>query len=165
MAVRFSTMTYGTHQSFFLELYTDAAASKGYEAILGQRWFLGRFPDTWQSFNITFLELFPIVLAMRLWSCHMSNRRIVFVTDNAALVSVINQQTSKNQLVMTLNRDLVSTSLRFNIIFRARNIPRLHNTRADCLSRLQIARFKELSPQADDLPTVVPENLLPRSCR
>ena len=69
MAVRFSTMTYGTHQSFFLELYTDAAASKGYEAILGQRWFFGRFPDTWQSFNITFLELFPIVLAVRLWSC------------------------------------------------------------------------------------------------
>lgn len=149
--------------SSFLELYTDAAASKGYGAILGQRWFFGRFPHTWQSFNITFLELFPIVLAVRLWSCHMSNRCIVFVTDNAALVSVINQQTSKNQLVMTLIRDLVSTSLRFNIIFRARHIPGLHNTQADCLSRLQIARFKELSPQADDLPTVVPENLLPRS--
>ena len=92
----------------------------------------------------------------------MSNRCIVFVTDNAALVSVINQQTSKNQLVMTLIRDLVSTSLRFNITFRARHIPGLHNTQADCLSRLQIAGFKELSPQADDLPTEVPENLLPR---
>ena len=149
--------------SSFLELYTDAAGSKGYGAILGQRWFFGCFPDKWQSFNITFLELFPIVLAVRLWSCHMSNRYIVFVTDNAALVSIINQQTSKHKLVMTLIRDLVSTSLRFNIIFRARHIPGLNNTRADCLSRLQIARFKELSPQADDLPTVVPENLLPRS--
>ena len=93
--------------SSFLELYTDAAASKGYGAILGQRWFFGRFLDTWQSFNITFLELFPIILAVRLWSCHMSNRCIVFVTDNAALVSVINQQISKNQLVMTLICDLV----------------------------------------------------------
>ena len=148
---------------FFLELYTDAAGSKGYGAILGQRWFFGRFPDTWQSFNITFLELFPIVLAVRHWRCHMSNRCIVFVTDNAALVSIINQQTSKHKLVMTLIRDLVSTSLRFNIIFRARHIPGLNNTRADCLKCLQIARFKELSPQADDLPTVVPENLLPRS--
>ena len=105
----FSTMTYGTH---LLSLNTDVAASKGYGAILGQRWFFGRFPDTWQSFNITFLELFPIVLAVRLWSCHMSNRCIVFVTDNAALVSIINQQTSKHKLVMTLIRDLVSTSLR-----------------------------------------------------
>ena len=49
-----------------VELYTDAAGSKGYGAILGQHWFFGRFPDTWQSFNITFLELFPIVLAVRL---------------------------------------------------------------------------------------------------
>ena len=46
------------------------------------------------SFYITFLELFLIVLAARLRSCHMSNRCIMFVTDNAALVSVINQQTS-----------------------------------------------------------------------
>ena len=45
----------------------------------------------------------------------MSNRYIVFVTDNAALVSIINKQTSKHKLVMTLFRDLVSTSLRFNI--------------------------------------------------
>ena len=93
----------------------------------------------------------------------MSNRCIVFVTDNAALVSIINKQTSKHKLVMILIPDLVLTSLRYNIIFRARHIPGLNNTRADCLSRLQIARFKELSPQADDLPTVVPENLLPRS--
>ena len=149
--------------SSFIELYTDAAGSKGYVAILDQHWFFGPFPDTWQSFNITFLELFPIALVVRLWCRHMSNRCIVFVTDNAALVSIINKQTSKHKLVMILIRDLVLTSLRSNIIFRARHIPGLNNTRADCLSRLQIARFKELSPQAEDLPTVVPENLLPRS--
>ena len=131
----------------FLELYMDAAGSKGYGAILGQRWFFGRFPDTWQSFNITFLELFPIVLAVRLWSCHMSNRCIVFVTDNTTLVSIINQQTSKHKLVMTLIRDLVSTSLRFNIIFHARHIPGLNNTWADCVSRLQIDGSRSFLPK------------------
>ena len=50
----------------------------------------------------------------------MSNRCIVFVTDNAALVSVINQQTSKHKLIMILIRGLVLTSLRHHIIFRAR---------------------------------------------
>lgn len=145
--------------SSFIELYTDVAGSKGYGAILGQHWFFGPFPETWQSFNITFLELFLIALAACLWSRHMSNRCIVFVTDNAALVSIINQQTSKHKLVMILIRGLVLTSLHYNIIFRARHIPGLNNK---CLSRLQIARFKELSPKAEDLPTVVPENLLPR---
>jgi len=72
----------------------------------------------------------------------MSNRCIVFVTDNAALVSIINQQTSKHKLVMILIRDLVLTSLRNNIMSRARHIPGLNNTQADSLSRLQIARFR-----------------------
>ena len=90
-------------------------------------------------------------------------RPLVFVTDNAALVSIINQQTSKHKLVMILIRDLVLTTLTYNIIFRGRHISGLNNTRADCLSRFQIARFKELSPQADELPTIVPEILLPKS--
>ena len=63
----------------------------------------------------------------------MANRCIVFVTDNAALVSIINQQTSKHKLVMILIRDLVLTTLNYDIIFRARHIPGLNNTRADCL--------------------------------
>ena len=113
--------------------------------------------------NITFLELFPFALSVRIWGSQMANRCIVFVTDNAALVSIINQQTSKHKLVMILIRDLVLTALNYNIIFRARHIPGLNNTRADCLSRFQIARFKELSPQADELPTIVPEILLPKS--
>ena len=119
-----------------LELYTDAAGSKGYGAIFGPHWFFGSFTDQWQSFNITFLELFPIALSVRIWGSQMANRCIVFVTDNAALVSIINQQTSKHKLVMILIRDLVLTALNYNIIFRARHIPGLNNTRADCLSLL-----------------------------
>ena len=104
-----------------LELYTDAAGSKGYGAIFGPHWFFGSFTDQWQSFNITFLELFPIALPVRIWGSQMANRCIMFVTDNAALVSIINQQTSKHKLVMILIRDLVLTALNYNIIFRARH--------------------------------------------
>ena len=140
-----------------LELYTDAPGSKGYGAIFGPHWFFGSFTDQLQSFNITFLELFPIALSVLIWGSQMANRCIVFVTDNAALVSIINQQTSKHKLVMILIRDLVLTALNYIDILG------LNNTRADCLSRFQIARFKELSPQADELPTIVPEILLPKS--
>ena len=146
-----------------LELFTDAAGSKGYGAIFGTHWICGDFPPEWQSFNITFLELFPIVIAVHLWGSQMTNKCILFFTDNEALVSIINQQTCKHKLVMILIRDLVLTSLRYNILFRARHIPGLNNTRADYISRFQIDKFKKLSPGADELPTVVPENLLPKS--
>ena len=93
-----------------LELFSDAAGSKGYGAIFGKHWFFGAWPDTWKHLNITFLEFFPIVIALRIWGPLMADSCIIFRTDNTALVDIINQQTSKHKLVMTLVRDLVLTS-------------------------------------------------------
>lgn len=144
-----------------LTLYTDAAGSKGYGAIFGRHWFYGEWPDSWKSFNITLLECFPIAVALHIWGCHMKDRCVSLFTDNAALVDIINKQTSKHSLVMVLVRDLVLTSLRHNIIFRAHHVPGVDNTRADLISRFQILEFKKIFPEADLSPTQVPENLLP----
>ena len=119
-----------------LDLYTDAAASKGYGAIFGQHWFFGSFPEKWNGLNITVLELFPITIAVHIWGSEMANRCIVFHTDNAALVDIINKQTSRHKAVMILIRDLVLSCLRYNILFRAKHVPGLYNTRADYISRL-----------------------------
>ena len=146
-----------------LELYTDAAASKGYGAIFGKHWFYGPFPIAWHSLNISFLELFPITLAVHIWGATMANSCVLFFTDNAALVDIINKQTSKHKQVMILIRDLVLSCLKYNILFRASHVPGLQNSRADCISRLQVEKFKELSPEADEFPTAVPTMLLSRT--
>ena len=44
----------------------------------------------------------------------MANKCVVFYTDNAAIVDIINQHTSKHPLVMILVRNLVLTSLTYN---------------------------------------------------
>ena len=94
----------------------------------------------------------------------MTDTRVIIFSDNAAVVDIINNQTSKHQGIMVLLRDLVlSCFYRHNIFFRARHIPGLANTRADYISRSQVAKFKELSPEADELPTTVPENLMPKN--
>ena len=93
----------------------------------------------------------------------LANRCVAFYTDNAAIVDIINKQMSKHQLVMIFVRDMVLNSLKHNILFRARHIPGVHNTGADCISRLQVEQFKQISPEADKLPTSVPTNLLPQN--
>ena len=143
--------------------FSDVAGSKGYGAIFGKHWFFGAWPDTWKHLNITFLEFFAIVIALRIWGPLMADRCIIFRTDNAALVDIINQQTSKHKLVMTLVRDLVLTSLQHNIVFRDKHIEGVHNTLADHLSRFQVNKFQELYPLVDPHPTSVPESLLPES--
>ena len=42
------------------EITSDAAGSKGYGALSKTHWFYGSWPESWQSLNITALELFPL---------------------------------------------------------------------------------------------------------
>ena len=77
----------------------------------------------WKTFNIAFLELSPIVLTVHVWGSLMANKRIIFFTDNAAVVDIFNKQTSRHKDIMVLLRDLVLSCVRHNILFQARHIP------------------------------------------
>ena len=95
----------------------------------------------------------------------MANKCVCFVTDNSALVEVINRQTSKHTLTMLLVRDLVLTSLKHNILFRARHIAGVNDSCADLLSRLQVNPFKQIFPEADEMPTQCQTTLCRRAGR
>ena len=140
-----------------LKLYTDSAGSIGFGAVFGNRWLHGLWPASWKTYNIAVLELFPIVIAIHIWGSLMVDKCVLFFSDNAAVIDIINKQTSKDASIMVLLRDLVLSCLTHNILFQARHIPGLINSRADYLSRFQVVKFKELSPESDDFPTPVPE--------
>lgn len=144
-----------------LALYTDSAQSLGYGAVYGKQWLYGEFPTDWKQFNITFLELYPIVLAVNIWGSLWRNHSILFFTDNEALVAIINKQTSKDKHIMRLFRPFILACLHFNILFQAKHIKGTQNTLADSLSRLEVDKFKKLSPFSNAAPTVVPSHLLP----
>lgn len=63
-----------------LKLYTDAARKFGYGAIFGTKWFYGTWEDIGlqQDYNITFKELFPIVIAVETWGQALANKSILF---------------------------------------------------------------------------------------
>ena len=149
--------------SSHLKFYTDAVQSLGFGIVFGRKWAYGKWPADWTHKNIAFLELFPIVLGVQMWGDSLANKRILFFTDNDSVVHVINQQTSKNKELLYLLRQLVLTCLRHNVLFRARHIRGKKNILADCLSRLQVGRFKTLAPDVEASPTVVPSPLLPQN--
>jgi hypothetical protein len=41
--------------------------------------------------DITFLELFPVVISVHIWGIHLKNKRIIFNVDNQAVVAIINK--------------------------------------------------------------------------
>lgn len=143
-----------------LHLHTDASGSIGYGAILQLHWFYGTWPDGWLSYNITFKELLPIVLALEIWGSHIKDQCIVLHTDNNAVVHIINKQTCKVPVIMALVRRLVIASMKYNILLRAEHIPGKYNILPDLLSRLQIQKFQATAPYMDKTPTLVPQDLL-----
>ena len=143
-----------------IKLYSDASGF-GYAAIYGSNWIQGLFPECWSTMNIAIKELLPIVLAVRLWSSKLSNSRILFMTDNMSVVHIINTQTSKDDALMSLVRDLVVVTMTCNIDFRAKHVPGVDNKLADYLSRFQTDKAFAVAPWLKASPQSVPKDWLP----
>ena len=145
-----------------IELFTDSAggSSLGCAAVFGKHWSVLRWPKQWAQSgvlrDVTFLELVPIVLALSIWCKQFENYKLLFRSDNAALVEILNKKSSKSLRVMQLIRPLVLFTLEHNIHFRALHIKGVDNKCADSLSRFQFSRFHELAPFADKHPVPIP---------
>lgn len=147
-----------------VHLYTDAAGGVGFGAFVDDLWFFGEWPSNWHDENITLLELFPIALSIHVWGGSLfANRKVIFHSDNSAIVSVINKRSSREPKVMVFIRDIVIQTMSLNINFKALFLEGFRNQPADALSRLQVDRFRLLHPSASQTPTVIPPSLLPEN--
>ena len=137
-----------------LRLFTDAS-DIGFGGYLGPKWFAQKWSGRWKGLHISVRELFPIIVALELWSQILHNKRIRFYSDNIAVVYVINKKTSKDKHIMSLLRRLVTQALKYNIVFEADHIPGSQNVIADKLSRFQLQDLKILAPQLEEKRTDV----------
>ena len=152
------------HSSPSFHFYTDAAKSIGYGIVFGTKWALGEWPEAWKLKDISFLELYPIVIGLVMWADRLQNQRVLFVSDNESVVHIINKQTTKDKGLLMLLRQLVLTCLRYNILFKARHIAGSKNILADSLSCLQVEKFKRVSHgRMDQSPTPVLLQLQPQN--
>ena len=146
-------------------LYTDSSAAKdkGFGIYFQGHWSCASWPQSWieqgRLKDITLLEYFPILVAIYIWGDQLTNRKVLFRCDNLAVIQVLNQQTTKASDLMVLVRALTLKCLKLNVVLRAEHIPGCYNVIADSLSRLQIARFRRLAPEADEHPVPIPSHL------
>lgn len=146
-----------------MQIHSDAAGTCGFGVYFNGRWCASKWPEHWAGTGIerdlTFLELFPILVAAVIWEAEFRNRRVVFWCDNQAVVRVVNKQTSRSERVMRLVRKLVLVCLLSNITFSARHVAGINNCIADALSRFQEERFRSLAPEANRYPDAFPHEL------
>ena len=138
-----------------LQLYTDAATTKGFGGVFNSHWFMGSWGDALTNTHITILEMYPIVLALYLWGDTLQNSCVLFHSDNEAVVEILNKQSSKDPTIMILVRRFVIRCLQLNISFHLKHIPGVNNTISDLLSRFQVREAKILAPHLDEQPSVI----------
>ena len=146
-----------------LELFTDAAASIGWgvymDGKVAQAEWGDHFSQECKTNNITFLEYFPILVAINIFQKKLSNKKVIFHCDNAAVVEIINYQSSKCPRVMDLVRPFVLKCLELNTIVRAQHIKGINNSIADSISRFKMQLFRVLAPNAEAHPMPIPQHL------
>ena len=146
-----------------LQVHSDAAGSLGFGVFYNNLWCAQRWPPDWEASgllrDLTFLELFPILVAVYIWRELFTNKKVLFWCDNLSVVRIINRQTSRSERVMRLVRRLVLTCLESNISFSAKHIAGVNNDVADALSRFQEERFRSLAPDANRHSEVFPVEL------
>lgn len=163
------TLSFGINKWFTnqeLDLFSDSAGNPylGCAVYFSGHWTYLQWPSPWNNTeimsDITFLELVPIVLSVWLFKDLLVNKRVMFHTDNKALVSILNKKTSKSKRVMGLIRPFVLHTMLNNMQFKAAHIEGRLNTVSDAISRKQWQRFRTLAPEADAEMTRVPREFL-----
>ena len=104
-------------------------------------------------------ELDPILISCAIWGPLLARKSVLFKCDNTGVVAVIRKGSAREPLVMHLLRTLWFFVAHFDINVRIEHIAGVLNGAADTLSRDNMHQFFLLHPQAQLLPTPVPEEL------
>ena len=116
---------------------------------------------SWKVFFL-YCSLRPSHLhTLELWGRYMANHSLLFLTDNQAVVEVINKQSAKNSHLMRLIRRLVVAAMKFNVYFKAKHIPGKTSIIADKLSRFQDGIARQTAPWLQAQPAQIPAALQP----
>lgn len=148
-----------------LHLFCDAAAGegRGFGVYFNGKWAQAVWPYHFIEKNllsdITFLELFPVVVAIYIWGEQLKNKKILFHIDNQSVIAILNKKSSRSVTIMILVRKLVLACLHYNILLKAEHISTRLNSIADSLSRCDFQKFRRLCPSADAVPCAIPTHL------
>ena len=112
------------------------------------------FPRDIKEFflHINALELFVLVVAVKIWAPKLAGSRFQISCDNDAAVQLVRSGRTLDAFMQRCLRQLWLTSARYDLDLHVSHIPGIHNVFADCLSRWDAdstfqRKFHELASQ------------------
>ena len=115
-------------------IQTDACL-KGYGGICGDQYFRARFPKADQSRNIAILEMWAVMVGIKIWQHKLKGKYFWVHVDNEAVASVLNTGSSREPELQNSLREIALIAANNQFILKARFIPGVTNRIPDWLSR------------------------------
>ena len=139
-------------------VYLDASGSFGCGAYSPElsSWFQLSWPQSWSTVSISAKELVPIVVAAAIWGHHWSGSYVCSHCENDAVVVVIENRNTHQDLLVQLLRCLFVYASRLQFYFSASHIPEVHNVVTDAISRDNISLLSSFVPQAQQVGVPAP---------
>ena len=144
-----------------MKLFTEPSGLR-FGGVYHPHWFLGGWLHD-GSAPIIVRELYPIALASVLWGwgVEWKSRKLLFHYDNMAIVDAWKSGACKNKMAMRLIRRMLAWAAKYNLILYIQHIAGVDNTLVHLLSQLQVLRFRQRNPTADQNPMAI-QHLSPR---
>ena len=115
-------------------LQTDACL-KGFGGICGSSYFRGRFPKQDQKCNIAVLEMWAVMVGLKLFVEQLRGKYFWVHVDNEAVATVLNSGGSHDTELQNTLREIALIAAKYQFVIRARFILGVTNRVADWLSR------------------------------
>ena len=87
------------------------------------------------TFSIVHLEMWNVLIGIRIWAKQWANRAIVIKCDNEAVVGVVNKGVTRDSALAAMACNIWFVTASHNIRFQVVHIPGVNNMCADLLSR------------------------------
>ena len=138
---------------------SDASGSWGCGAYCSSthEWFQLQWPPSWTEINIAIKELVPVVVSASVWGSNWRGSRVLFRSDNQAVVDCLSSMSAREPHLAHLLRCLFFFEAQYKFKHQARHISGEQNVAADALSRNKLTQFFSVFSQ---VPPQVPRQVL-----
>ena len=115
-------------------IQTDACP-KGFGGVCGSEYYRSRFPKEVQGKNITILEMWAVMIGLKIWKKQLAGKYFWIQVDNEAVASCLNTGRAREPELQNTLREIALIVAEQQFVIKAKHIPGVENRVPDWLSR------------------------------